>query len=356
MNLDNIEEIKKLDKSDVAGSIAKLPDQIEQAWREASKIEFPESYKKVKNVVIDGMGGSALGPELIAHVFKDKLKVPVKVINSYDLPAFVDQDSLVVISSYSGTTEEPLNAGEQALSAGYKIIGITEGAKLGDFLKRNKLPGYIFDPKNNPSNSPRLGLGYSVAGILGMFHSLGLIQISESEMSEIISSVRQVNSSFSPSIPTPKNFPKELASKLQGNTVAVVSAEFLSANAHVFANQLNETSKTFSSFHLLSELNHHLLEGFGKPDGLSESLKVVILTSDQYSEKIKKRVKITTDVIEKQKVETFTVKFEEGSKLNQAFEAILVSSWTTFYLGILNGFDPSEIPWVDYFKEQLAKD
>lgn len=355
MNLDSIEEIKKLDKSDVAGSITKFPDQIEQAWKESSKVEFPEEYRQIDNIIIAGMGGSALGPELLQDVFKDQFKVPLNVVRSYDLPKFAGENTLVVLSSYSGTTEELLAVAEEASDRKCKIIGITEGKQLGDFLDKNKLPYYKIIADNNPSKQPRLGIGYSVAGFVGMFNSLGLIQVSESEISDIVASGREVDSGFLPSIPTVKNFPKELASKLQGNAVAVVSAEFLSANAHVFANQLNETSKTFSSYYLLSELNHHLLEGFSKPDGLGESLKVVILTSDQYSEKIKKRVKITTDVIEKQKVETFTVRFEEGSKLNQAFEAIIVSSWVTFYLGILNNFDPSEIPWVDYFKKELDK-
>src|SRR3989344_2089516 len=356
MILDNSEEIKKLDKSDVSGSIAKLPDQIEQAWKESTEITFPEDYRKIDNVVIVGMGGSALGPELMRDVYRDQLKVPLTLVHSYELPKFVGENSLVVLSSYSGTTEEVLSVAEEAISRGFKVLGITEGRDLGEILTKNNLPYYKIKRDFNPSEQPRLGLGYSVAGILGMFNSLGLIEISESEMEEVIASTKEVNSGFGPSIPATSNFPKELATKLQGNSVGVISAEFLSANAHIFANQLNETSKTFSSYYLLSELNHHLLEGFNKPEEIREHLKMVILESDQYSDKIKKRAKITTDVIEKQKVETFTVKFEEGSYLNQAFEAILVSSWTTFYLCILNGLDPSEIPWVHYFKEQLSKD
>ncbi len=353
--LDNIAEINKLDKKQVAASIEKLPDQIEQAWREASKIEFPENYKSVKNVVIDGMGGSALGPELITYVFKDRLKVPVVVINSYDLPKFVDEETLVVISSYSGTTEEPLYAGDQALSAGYKIAGITVGGKLGEFLEKNNLPGYIFKEENNPSQQPRLGLGYSVGGILGMFESLGLLDIENQEMERVLFCTRELNSKLLPKNPTSGNFAKELATKLQGNSIAVMAGEFLSANAHIFANQFNETAKTYATYFLQSELNHHLLEGLSKPGNLRENLKIILLESDLYSDKIKKRTKITRDIIEKQKVETITVKLEGDTPLVQAFEAIVVSSWTTFYLGILNGFDPSDIPWVDYFKKQLAK-
>jgi glucose/mannose-6-phosphate isomerase len=355
-NLDDLGEIKKLDKEQVALSIEKFPDQIEQAWKEASQIKFPESYKTVKNIVIDGMGGSGLGPQMLSYLYKDKIKVPLLVINSYDLPGFVNEDTLVVISSYSGTTEEPLNAGDQALSAGHKITGITVGGKLGEFLKKNTLPGYIFKEENNPSEQPRLGLGYSVGGILGMFHSLGFLDVSSKEMERVLFCTRELNSKLLPENPISKNFAKELATKLQGNSVGVIAAEFLSANAHVFANQLNETAKTFAFYFLVSELNHHLLEGFSNPQDLGKQLKIIMLDSDHYPDKIKKRMNITRDIVEKQKVEPVTVKMEGDTPLIQAFEAILVSSWTTFYLGILNGFDPSVIPWVDYFKEQLAKD
>ncbi|MEX0616391.1 MAG: bifunctional phosphoglucose/phosphomannose isomerase [Candidatus Woykebacteria bacterium] len=355
MILDNIEEIKKLDKKQVALSIERLPDQLEQAWLEALSVSFPDSYKQVKNILVDGMGGSGLGPEIVNTVFKDKINVPMTLIHDYHLPAFVDGDTLVLISSYSGNTEEPLNAGEEALAKNYKVAGITEGGKLAEFLKVNKLPGFVFNAPYNPSHQPRLGLGYQVGGILGMFRSLGFINISDEEMDRVLFCSRELNQKLSPGSPTSENFAKELATKIQGNIVVVIAAEPLSANAHVFANHLNETSKTFSTYFIIPELNHHLLEGLNKPAGLGERLKVIVLESDLYSDKIKKRVQITKDIIEKQKIETISVKIEGDTALIQAFEALLVSSWTTFYLAILNGFDPSEIPWVDYFKEQLAK-
>lgn len=354
--LDNPQDLKKLDKSDVAGSIAKFPDQIEQAWGESTKITFPDEYKKIENIVVAGMGGSALGPELIRDIYKNELKIPLTISRDYKLPFFTGPNTLVVLSSYSGSTEEVLSSAEDAVSHRAKIIGIAEGGKLGDFIKENNLPAYLFDPKNNPSGQPRMGLGYAVAGLLGLFKSLDLFKIEETEILDSIASLRALNLSFSPEKASPENFTKEIATKLQGSSVAVVGAEFLSANAHIFANQLNETAKTFSSYHQISELNHHLLEGLARPEGLGKSLKFLILESDQYSEKIKRRVAITKDVIEKQKVETISIKFEEGSHLNQALDGILISSYITFYLGILNGFDPADIPWVDYFKEQLAKD
>src|SRR3989304_4108060 len=126
-NLDNLQEISSLDKKQVASSIEKLPDQIEQAWQESSQIQFPQEYRQVKNIFIDGMGGSGLGPEVVSTVFKDKIRLPITLIHDYHLPGFVDENSLVFISSYSGDTEEPLSAGEEAISKGYKVTGVTCG-------------------------------------------------------------------------------------------------------------------------------------------------------------------------------------------------------------------------------------
>jgi len=356
MNLDNPEEIKNLDRARVANSIEKLPDQIEQAWKESNALVFPETYRQIKNIIVAGMGGSGLGPELVWHLYKDKLKVPLIVLHDYNLPEFVDENSLVILSSYSGTTEEVLAAAQQAVAKRSKITGITEGKDLGEFLKNRQLPLYEFKAVNNPSEEARLGLGYSVAGILGIFNSLGFIKIEGQEIEDVIFCTRQVNSGFLPAVSTNDNFAKELSAKLQGSTVGVIAAEFLSANAHIFSNQINETSKNFASYFLLSELNHHLLESLSRPEGLGKQLKTVFLESDRYSEKIKKRVRITRDVFEKQGVETLTVKLEGSAPLVQAFESIIVSSWTSFYLALLNSVDPSTIPWVDYFKKEMAKD
>jgi glucose/mannose-6-phosphate isomerase len=354
--LDDIAEIKKLDKKQVAASIEKLPGQIEQAWAESTKVDLPDDYKNVKNIVIVCMGASALGPELTRDVFKDQIKVPLTIVRDYSLPSFVGPNTLVVLSSYSGSTEEVVAASQDAISTGSKIVGITEGGKIGEILKEKGLPAYIFDAKHNPSGQPRIGLGYSVAGLLGLFKSLGVIDVEDKDIADAVSSLRNLASSYLPSVSLSENFTKEIATKLQGSSVSVVGSEHLSANAHIFANQLNETSKTYSSYHLISELNHHLLEGLARPENLGENLKFLMLESDAYSEKSKKRIQITKDIIEKQKIETISIKFEEGSSLNQALDAIMISSYITFYLGILNGFDPSDIPWVDYLKEQLAKD
>jgi len=355
IDLNDENSIKEADKGQVVASIQALPSQISQAWGEARKVQFPADYRQVKNILIDGMGGSGLGPELIAYVYRDQLKAPLTVLHDYNLPAFADSNTLVIISSYSGTTEEPLNLVGQALAADCKITAVTEGRDLGDFLTKNNLPGYIFKATANPSEQPRFGLGYSVAGILGLLEALGLLTIGDSEISATEAYLKSFTQNLAPNALTSDNKVKSLATALSASQIAVVSGEFLSGNAHIFANQINENAKNFADYFLLSELDHHLLEGLGYPLDLKSKLNFVLLNSPLYSEKIAKRLGLTKEILEKQGYQNFIINFEASTKLAQAFEGILISSWTSFYLGLLNGVDPAKIPWVDYFKETLAK-
>src|SRR3989344_6280706 len=152
IDLDNEQELKDLDPGKVAESIAAFPSQVRQAWQEVNAIVVPNDYSSAKNIVVVGMGGSTLGVDILRNLFKDSLTVPLVINNHYRLPSFVNQDTLVLLLSYSGTTEEVLAAAEEAKAKSAKILGIAEGQGVGDFLIRNNHPAYLFKPLANPSN------------------------------------------------------------------------------------------------------------------------------------------------------------------------------------------------------------
>ncbi|HLD34778.1 MAG TPA: SIS domain-containing protein, partial [Patescibacteria group bacterium] len=152
INLDNLEEIKKLDAQNMLGSLELLSKQVEQVWDTAQKIKVPADYKKVKNLVTLGMGGSALGSHIIKSVFVDTLKMPVEIVGGYHVPEYVGKDSLVLLSSYSGTTEEVLFSMKEAKARGAKLLAMTAGGELADWALANKIPSLIFTTENNPSN------------------------------------------------------------------------------------------------------------------------------------------------------------------------------------------------------------
>lgn len=353
--LDNLKQIKKLDPSQVLESIEMLGEQINQAWQEFKKVKVPKSYKNIDKVLINGMGGSALGGHILRSVFFDQLKVPVDIINSYNLPASLDKKTLYIISSYSGNTEEPVSTFIEAKKKGVKIFGIASGGKLGRLIKQGKMPGFVFEPTFNPSAQPRMGLGYSLAAQLGLFKKLGLVKVSDQQIKDNLVALDRLQAKFGAYKPSSKNPAKKLAQQLMGSSPMIVASEFLAGNAHTFANQMNESAKTFSNYFLIPELNHHLLEGLKFPKVSRQALTFVFFESKLYHSKNQIRYRVTRQVMAKNKIKYLVYNLSASDKVGQALEMLLLSTYTSFYLSILNGVNPSLIPWVDYFKAQLKK-
>src|SRR5258708_4324529 len=171
--LDDLAQIAKLDKGNILSSIEHLPEQIEDAWVSIKNLEIPEDYTRVKNIVVAGMGGSALGGRIVYYLEFKNLRTPIEVTTNYHLPNYVNEDSLVILSSYSGNTEETISSATDALKRRAKIVGIATGGKLVELLKGK--PVYLIDPRNNPSGQPRMGLGYSISSILALLSKLNFI-------------------------------------------------------------------------------------------------------------------------------------------------------------------------------------
>lgn len=353
--LDQISEIEKLDKNKVRGSLESLSLQCRQAWQEVKKVKIPASYKKASNILINGMGGSGLGGNVIQSLFSERLKVPLQVINSYDLPAFLSSQTLYIISSYSGTTEEPISTGKAAIKKKAKILGITTGGKLKQFLLRNIIPGYIFNPKHNPCGEPRMGQGYMLVGQFGLLKKCGLVNLSDQEIEKAIKAVSLTNKKFGLANPLKKNPAKKIAQACKNKIPILVGSEFLVANTHTFANQLNENGKNFATYFVIPELNHHLMEGLKNPQANKKSLIFVFIESDLYHPRVRIRHAITKRVIQKHGINTISYKSRAKTKIEQVFEILSLGGYVSFYLAMLHKINPSLIPWVDYFKKELAK-
>jgi glucose/mannose-6-phosphate isomerase len=352
--LDSLEEMKKLDPSNVLGSIGMFPDQCLTAWNEASKVEFPQNYKQAANIVVCGMGGSRFTPKTIRELFFKEITVPYEIVDGYDLPGYVNEQTLVILSSYSGSTEEVLSCAELALTKKAMLTGLAHGGSVIELLKTNNLPYYQFDAKYNPCGQPRVGGGYLLFGHLAFLSTLGFLAISQNDVTPAIEFARLFGTTINDGVPTEKNAAKQLAILLKDKHPFLIAGEFLRGAVNGFANQINETAKMISDFRYIPELNHHLLEGLMRPDTLHQNGLFVFLNSSLYCDKIKKRFAVTKDVVEKQHVATHGIELTGKTKLAQVIELFTLSGYTTFYLAMLYDTDPVSIPWVDYFKKQLA--
>jgi glucose/mannose-6-phosphate isomerase len=356
MILDDAKIIAELDAGHVRDSLSALPDQIDAALSEAPRVKFAAAYRKSSEIVVAGMGGSALGAHLVKSVYGNSLSVPFCFINDYRLPGSVGKNSIVVLSSYSGTTEETLACFAEAKARSALICGIASGGLLAAKLKKEKVPAYIFSPKYNPCNQPRMGLGYMFAGLVSFLVSMKKIPSGTlAELAGAVPSVRRAGKGWGVETPAAVNSAKILARELAEKIPVIVSAEHLAANGHILQNQIHESPKQFAVAFPLPELNHHLMEGLQFPKNASSELVFLFLNSNLYSKKLRKRISITEKVVAKQSYQHIDWRAQSETKIGQALETLSFGGWVSFYMAIANRVNPSFIPWVDFFKKELKK-
>ncbi|MEA3398295.1 MAG: SIS domain-containing protein [Patescibacteria group bacterium] len=356
MNLNDKNLYKKFDTGQAARSIELLPDQIRQVLGEARLIKVPREYSEITNIVINGMGGSNLGARIIKSAWADQIKVPIAVTPGYEIPAYVDKNTLYIISSYSGTTEEPLSVYQKVKKRGAKILAITEdGAKnkLKKLMLKNDIPGYIFKPEFNPSGQPRLALGYSIFGMATLLAKTGLFSINVKQIKNIIAVMEIENQRLATTAKTTINAAKKIAQELSGKIPILIGAEFIVGNLHAMRNQINECSKNFADYLEIPDLNHYTMEGLIHPPSNKNNLMFLFFDSKYYSPRVQKRMLLTETIVNKNSIKTFKHELKGSDKLTQVFIFLQLGAWISYYLGILNQVDPIKIPWVNWFKKQL---
>ncbi|MEI6532721.1 MAG: SIS domain-containing protein [Candidatus Roizmanbacteria bacterium] len=356
IDLNNREEIVKTHKGDeVIISIDSLSKQLEHSFTEASKIIFSDEYKNISNIIVAGMGGSRFPALIIKELFKQEISVPIVINDDYHLPGFVNSNTLVILSSYSGTTEEVIAMGKQALEKNAKLAGICAGGEIESFLNNLSATTYIFDPIYNPSKQPRIGFGYAIGGLLGILTQLEVIKIEPQEIRKAIDALPQLIEEFKINTPKEINLAKQLAEQLYQKYPYYIVSEFLTGVGNAIQNQTNETAKQIASFRIIPELNHHLMEGLQYPDSLKEIGIFVFFYSKHYSPSIQKRFRITKDVVEKNNLKTIWYELKGANSIETTFELMALGSYLSMYLASIYGVDPSDIPYVNYFKDQLKK-
>jgi glucose/mannose-6-phosphate isomerase len=353
--IDSREAIGKLDKANVLGSIEALADQVKHAWQSTQALNFSVDTARVQNVVVTGMGGSGLGPDIFKHLFADTLSVPFEIYNGYQLPAYVSEHSLVVLSSYSGGTEETVSCAKAVKATGAQVLVITSGGELGKIAAAENYPAYIIDPVHNPSGQPRMAIGYAVFGLIGLLGKAGLVKITDEQVAEIITTIISTSEKLGPETLAQENQAKLLAFNCVERRPILVGSEFLVGAVHTATNQFNENAKIYADFKVLPEINHHLLEGLRFPKSNAGSHYFIFFNSKLLQARNQKRLQLSQQVMEKNGMDAITVDLTADTKFAQVFELLTLMSYTNFYVSMLEGIDPGPIPTVDWFKEQLGK-
>ena len=350
-NLDNPQVYKQFDPAGMLTCLHEVPQLCQQAWQMAMDFDLPRDYSKVNKVVILGMGGSAIGGDLVASLAEYEAKLPILVYRGYDLPAFVDGETLVIASSYSGITEETLSSFEPALETDSKKLVITTGGKLKSMAEEKNVPVFSFDYRAQP----RAALAFSFLPILGFVQRLGFIGDKSAEVSETVGVLRGLAQKIKEDVPSSGNPAKQLANRLYGHLSVIYGAGILSEVAHRWKTQLNENSKAWAFYEVFPELNHNAVVGYQFPPELANKIMVVLLRSTSLHRRIQLRYQVTCQLLDRAKVSYQIVDGNGTSPLSQMMSLVLFGDYVSYYLAILYKIDPSPVKAIDYLKGQLAK-
>ncbi len=349
--LDDIKEIRRIDRSNMLELLLGFPAQCRDAIRICRSFSIPKSHRGANNIVFSGLGGSAIGADLIRSYVVDEIKIPIFVNRDYSIPNFISKDTLFFACSYSGDTEETLASYEEAKKRGAKIIALSSGGKLEVEAKKDKIP-FMSIPKGYP---PRTALGYSFFPPLVVLSKLGFIRKKDKQIGEAISGLVSLRDCIlSPYIKASKNYAKRLALDLKDKYVIIYSANrYMDSVLTRWRGQLAENSKALTSSHVFPEMNHNEIVGWVNPKRLLKDFVAVILRDKSEHPRVAKRIDITKSIIKK-KTKIIEVYSRGRGLLSRIFYLIYLGDFISFYLAILNGVDPTPVDSVTYLKRRLG--
>ena len=325
-----------------------LSSQIQSAWTLIKTLDLDlPSADDIHNVIILGMGGSAIGGDLVAGLIADECKTPIMVHRNYDLPAWVNENTLVIGSSYSGNTEETLSGWEQAGKRGAKRIAITTGGNLADSALTNQNPLIQFDYKSQP----RAALGYSFTLLYGLLARIGLIATPADNLARAVKDL--TNNNLEEAKAT-----KTLTRHLAGGIPVILAAEHLSAVARRWTTQINENSKSWAIWNDYPELNHNLIVGLDLPqEAIKHNLiRIIQLDSAHYHPQNRKRMDITQAQIEQAGIPVQTFKPESTrTRLTELLQTVHMGDIISLQLAKKYKVDPTPVPQIEALKAKLAE-
>lgn len=333
--LDNI-----YDKSGLKRVIDSMPEQVRESYNSELKITLkgvPDS------IVICGMGGSGIAGKILeSYASNSGLKIPIFNINDYAIPEFSTKNSLFIISSYSGNTEETLSCYKEALRKGNNIVVITSGGKLMEYAQRDK-NALVLLPKGL---QPRNAVAYLFFPIIKILESNGLIDNQSSYVKNLIDSLHK----------NLKHFDEQaeiLATQLDGKIPIIYSSTLLYPVAYRWKTQFNENAKTAAYCHAFPELDHNELNGF---KNTKWPLHMIMLKDERDHRRVQKRMNITKNLIKEEnpdmKFTEITVKGDD--LLTRMFSAIYLGDLTSFYLAMKYATDPTPVNIIEKLKKELG--
>ncbi len=340
------EKIKELDRSGMGDLIYNLPSQIEETLKIMEEVKFPSPFQGVRNIIINGLGGSAIGGDLLRGYLREELSLPLLVNRSYTLPQWVGEETLSICVSYSGNTEETLSSFQASWEKGAQIMGITSGGKLGKECQDKGCP-WIKIPSGLP---PRAALGYLFFALVLSLEKLQLIKRKREEILQTKELLEELREELKPQVYP--NLAIDIASKIH-NTIPLIysTSDFLEGVAMRWKTQINENAKHPCYFCVFPELDHNEIMGW---EGVERKDFTVVVLMDRYEpERMVKRIENTLKIMGGKPAFLIEVNARGESLLERIFSLVYIGDYVSYYLGILNGVDPTEIKSISLLKKMM---
>lgn len=340
------------DKSNFISFLKEFPNQIGDSQQIMSEFKSEIDTSGIQNIVFSGMGGSAIGSDLLLDFIRDELRLPAAVNREYAIPAFVNKHTLFISVSYSGNTEETLSALESAITAGAKVVGLSSGGQLEKVCKDNNC-ALISIPSGLP---PRQALGYLFFSFLFLFEKLGFVSSKSAEVEETVDYLSKQAERFSTSSNISPNLPNHIAQTVYYTIPVIYTAVQHFASVPIrWRNQFNENSKVMAFSNVFPEMNHNEIMGWEGPREVNEKLRAIILRDLDESPRNKNRINITKDILKQKQIPILEIFAEGNSRLTRLFSLIYIGDWASYYLAMLNEADPIKIESIDVLKARLAQ-
>jgi glucose/mannose-6-phosphate isomerase len=355
MNLDDLDYARQLDRQNMLAEIDGLPDQLARAYQMGinQKPGFSEKPGFWKQVVIAGLGGSAIGADLLAAYVADACPVPVIVQRDYGLPTFArGEDTLVICSSHSGNTEEALDSFETARQNGCRVLAICTGGELAAQTKQANVPVLTFAH----NGQPRAAVGYSFGLLLACFVTLGLIPDQADLVAGAVAAMKRSQAHLRADVETVHNPAKRYAGQLMGRWVTVFGAGLMAPVARRFKTQINENAKAAANFEFIPEADHNTLAGAEHPvEVLEPHTMNLFLRSPSDHPRNRLRTDLTKQAFMLAGPNTDFLDARGDTPLAQMWTMILFGDYMSYYLAIAYGVDPTPIEALVNFKAALKE-
>lgn len=347
--LDDLERFRSLDPQGMLAEIDGLPDQLQTAWNLGQKQPLAD-ISGVRQVIIAGMGGSAIGGDLLAAYAESSCAVPIAVWRGYDLPAYADAPTtLVVASSHSGDTEETLSAFVRGAETGVQRLAVTTGGELAHQADAQGIPVWRFEH----SGQPRAAVGFSFGLLLAALARLGLIPDPEDEIVDAVEAMREQQTNLLAEMPVVQNPAKRMAGQLMDRWPTIIGAGLLAPVARRWRTQIAELAKAVAQFETLPEADHNMVAGVVNPESLFGSTMVLFLRASLEHPRNLQRVDVTKEIFMVEGFNTDFVHAQGDTRLAQQWTTLHFGDYAAYYLAMAYGVDPTPVEAIEDLKARL---